>query len=119
MADCCLRPASKQTASHRGPRVKRDDMETVGGRFCRPPAGNTAAIEYRWAEGSSKRVSEIASEFLRQNADVIVTYGSAVTVLKQVTAEIPIVFAVAFDPVRGGLVQSMARPGGNITGMSI
>jgi ABC-type uncharacterized transport system substrate-binding protein len=119
MADCCLRPASKQTASHRGPRVKRDDMETVGGRFCRPPAGNTAAIEYRWAEGSSKRVSEIASEFLRQNVDVIVTYGSAVTVLKQVTAEIPIVFAVAFDPVRGGLVQSMARPGGNITGMSI
>ena len=81
--------------------------------------GDTAAIEYRWAEGSSKRVSEIASEFLRQNVDVIVTYGSAVTVLKQVTAEIPIVFAVAFDPVRGGLVQSMARPGGNITGMSI
>ena len=81
--------------------------------------GDTAAVEYRWAEGSSKRVSEIASEFLRQNVDVIVTYGSAVTVLKQVTAEIPIVFAVAFDPVRGGLVQSMARPGGNITGMSI
>ena len=81
--------------------------------------GDTAAIEYRWAEGSSKRDSEIASEFLRQNVDVIVTYGSAVTVLKQVAAEIPIVFAVAFDPVRGGLVQSMARPGGNITGMSI
>ena len=81
--------------------------------------GDTAAIEYRWTERSSKRVSEIASEFLRQNVDVIVTYGSAVTVLKQVAAEIPIVFAVAFDPVRGGLVQSMARPGGNITGMSI
>ena len=81
--------------------------------------GDTAAIEYRWTERSSKRVSEIASEFLRQNVDVIVTYGSAVTVLKQVTAEIPIVFAVAFDPVRGGLVQSMVRPGGNITGMSI
>jgi putative ABC transport system substrate-binding protein len=81
--------------------------------------GDTVAIEYRWAEGSSKRVSEIAAEFLRQNVDVIVTYGSAVTVLKQVATTIPIVFAVAFDPVRGGLVESLVRPGGNVTGMSI
>jgi hypothetical protein len=58
--------------------------------------GDTAAIEYRWTEGSSKRVSEIASEFLRQNVDVIVTYGSAVTVLKQVAAEIPIASGSTF-----------------------
>jgi putative tryptophan/tyrosine transport system substrate-binding protein len=81
--------------------------------------GETIAIEYRWAEGSSERISEVAAEFLRQNVDVIVTYGSAVKTLKQATTTIPIVFAVAFDPVRGGLVQSLAKPGGNITGMSI
>jgi putative ABC transport system substrate-binding protein len=81
--------------------------------------GENIAIEYRWAEGMSRRVSEIAAEFLRQNVDVIVTYGSAVPILKQATTTIPIVFAVAFDPVREGLVQSLAHPGGNITGMSI
>ncbi len=73
--------------------------------------GENIAIEYRWAEGKSRRVSEIAAEFLRQDVDVIVTYGSAVTILKQATTTIPIVFAVAFDPVRDGLVQSLARPG--------
>jgi putative tryptophan/tyrosine transport system substrate-binding protein len=82
-------------------------------------AGDNVAIEYRWAEGSSERVSEIAAAFVRQNVDIIVTYGSAVTVLKQVTTAIPIVFAVAFDPVRSGLVASLAHPGGNVTGMSI
>ena len=81
--------------------------------------GDNIAIEYRWAEGSSKRVSEIAAEFLRLNVDAIVTYGSAVTVLKQVTTDIPIVFAVAFDPVRSGLVPSLAHPGGNVTGIAI
>src|SRR6516164_5162869 len=79
----------------------------------------TIAIDYRWAEGSSQRVSEVAAEFLRQNVDVIVSYGSAVTTLKQATTTIPIVFAVAFDPVRSGLVQSLANPGGNVTGISI
>ena len=81
--------------------------------------GETVAIQYRWAQGSSERVSEVAAEFLRQNVDVIVSYGNAVTTLKQATTTIPIVFAVAFDPVRGGLVQSLAKPGGNVTGMSI
>ncbi len=56
---------------------------------------------------------------MRQDVDVIVTYGSAVTILKQSTTTIPIVFAVAFDPVRSGLVHSLAKPGGNVTGMSI
>ena len=81
--------------------------------------GENIAIEYRWAEGMSRRVSEIAAEFLRQDIDVIVTYGTAVPILKQATTTIPIVFAVAFDPVRDGLVQSLAHPGGNVTGMSI
>ena len=81
--------------------------------------GEDIAIEYRWAEGRSRRVSEIAAEFLRQDVDVIVTYGSAVTILKQATTTIPIVFAVAFDPVRDGLVESLAHPGGNVTGISV
>jgi putative tryptophan/tyrosine transport system substrate-binding protein len=81
--------------------------------------GENIAIEYRWAEGRSRRVSEIAAEFLRQDVDVIVTYGSAVPILKQATTTIPLVFAVAFDPVRDGLVQSLDYPGGNVTGMSI
>jgi putative tryptophan/tyrosine transport system substrate-binding protein len=81
--------------------------------------GENIAIEYRWAEGMSRRVSEIAAEFLRQDVDVILTYGSAVPILKQATMTIPIVFAVAFDPVRDGLVQSLAHPGGNVTGISI
>jgi putative tryptophan/tyrosine transport system substrate-binding protein len=82
-------------------------------------AGDNLAIEYRWADGRSQRVSDIAAEFMRQHVDVIVTYGSAVTILKQATTTIPIVFAVAFDPVRSGLVHSLAKPGGNVTGMSI
>src|SRR6516162_7598127 len=81
--------------------------------------GENIAIEYRWAEGRSWRVSEIADEFLRQDVDVIVTYGSAVPILKQATTTIPIVFAVSFDPVRDGLVQSLARPGGHVTGLSV
>src|SRR5262249_7136105 len=81
--------------------------------------GETVAIEYRWGEGSSERISEVAAEFLRQNVDVILSYGSAVPTLKQATTTIPIVFAVAYHPVRDGLVQSLARPGGNVTGQSI
>ena len=81
--------------------------------------GDTTAIEYRWAAGRSDRVSEIAAEFERRKVDVIVTYGGAVTILRQTITSIPIVFAVAFDPVRGGLVQSLARPAGNVTGVSI
>jgi putative ABC transport system substrate-binding protein len=81
--------------------------------------GDTVAIEYRWTEGSAVRVSEIGADFLRQNVAVIVTYGGAVAVLKQATTVTPVVFAVAVDAARSGLVESVARPGGNVTGMSI
>ena len=73
--------------------------------------GHTIAIEYRWTEGSAARVSEIGADFLRQNVSVIVTYGGAVAVLKQATTVTPIVFAVAVDPVRGGLVASFGAAG--------
>jgi putative ABC transport system substrate-binding protein len=81
--------------------------------------GRTIAIEYRWSEGRPERYAEIAAEFVRLKVDIIVTVGSAVPTLKQATADIPIVFAVAIDPVGNGLVASLARPGGNVTGLSI
>jgi ABC-type uncharacterized transport system substrate-binding protein len=81
--------------------------------------GRTIAIEYRWAEGRSERYPEIAAEFVRRKVDVIVTVGSAVAAAKQATSVIPIVFAVANDPLGTGLVASLSRPGGNVTGLSV
>ena len=81
--------------------------------------GKTIAIEYRWSQGRSERYADIAAEFVRLKVDVIVTVGSAVPIVRQATAVIPIVFAVGIDPVGSGLVASLARPGGNVTGLSI
>jgi putative tryptophan/tyrosine transport system substrate-binding protein len=81
--------------------------------------GRTIATEYRWSEGHPERVAEIAAEFTRQKVDVIVTYGGAVTTLKRATATIPIVFAIALDPIGSGLVANLSRPGGNVTGLSL
>src|SRR5215472_6142320 len=76
-------------------------------------------IEYRWSEGRTERYAEIAAEFVRLKVDVIVTVGSAVPTVRQATSVIPIVFAVAIDPVGNGLVASLAKPGGNVTGLSL
>jgi putative ABC transport system substrate-binding protein len=81
--------------------------------------GRTIAIEYRYSEGRPERVTEVAAEFVRQEVDAIVTYGGAVAILKQATQTIPIVFAIAGDPVRGGLVPNLSHPGGNVTGTSV
>ena len=81
--------------------------------------GRTVAIEYRWAEGRTERFTEIATEFVRLKVDVIVTAGAGAAAAKQVTSLIPIVFEVAADPIGGGLVASLARPGGNVTGLSV
>ena len=81
--------------------------------------GRSIAIEYRWAEGRSERYSQIAAEFVRRKVDVIVTVGSAVAAAKQATSIIPIVFAIANDPLSTGLVASLSRPGGNATGLSV
>ena len=81
--------------------------------------GRTIAIEYRWAEGRSERFAKIAADFVRLKVDVIVTAGPAIPTLKQATTDIPIVFAIAPDPLGSGLVASLARPGGNVTGLSI
>jgi putative tryptophan/tyrosine transport system substrate-binding protein len=79
----------------------------------------TVAIDYRWAEGRGERFAEIAAEFVRLKVDVIVTAGTdAVIAVKRATSVIPIVFGTAGDPVANGLVESLARPGGNVTGLS-
>jgi putative tryptophan/tyrosine transport system substrate-binding protein len=81
--------------------------------------GRTITIEYRWAEGREERFAEIAAELVRLKADVIVTSGTqAVMASKNATSVIPIVFATAGDPVGSGLVGSLARPAGNVTGLA-
>jgi putative ABC transport system substrate-binding protein len=81
--------------------------------------GRTVAIEYRWAEGRPERYTEIAAEFVRRKVDVIVTAGTPATAAaKQATLAIPIVFVGAGDPVGTGLVATLARPAGNVTGLS-
>jgi ABC-type uncharacterized transport system substrate-binding protein len=81
--------------------------------------GRTIAIEYRWSEGRPEHNVEIAAEFVRLKVDVIVTNNFALPTLMQATEVIPIVFPLGTDPVGGGLVASLARPGGNITGLSM
>jgi putative tryptophan/tyrosine transport system substrate-binding protein len=80
--------------------------------------GRTIAIEYRWAEGRNRSFAEVAAEFVRLKVDVIVTSGAAALAVKQATSAIPIVFAAGADPLGTGLVASLARPGGNVTGLS-
>src|SRR6516165_11531443 len=82
--------------------------------------GRNLAIEYRWAEGRNERYAEIAAEFVWLKVDVIITVATPPTLAaKQATAVIPVVFAAVADPVGTGLVASLARPGGNVTGLSI
>jgi putative tryptophan/tyrosine transport system substrate-binding protein len=81
--------------------------------------GRTVAIEYRWGEGRTERFAEIAAEFVRLKVDVILAGGTeAAVAAKQATSMIPIVFPSAGDPVGSRLVDSLARPGGNVTGLS-
>jgi putative ABC transport system substrate-binding protein len=81
--------------------------------------GRNVAIEYRWAEGRAHRYAEFAAEFVRLKVNVIVTSGTGPAIAaKKATSEIPIVFAAAGDPVGTGLVDSLSRPGANVTGLS-
>jgi putative ABC transport system substrate-binding protein len=80
--------------------------------------GQTVEIQYRWGEGRTERFTELAIELVRLKVDVIVTLGSAIPAAKQATSVIPIVFAIGSDPVGSGMVASLARPGGNVTGLS-
>jgi putative ABC transport system substrate-binding protein len=83
--------------------------------------GQNVRIEYRWAEGHYERLPALAAELVARNVDVIVNEGGAPSVLaaKNATSKIPIVFHTGNDPVAEGLVASLARPGGNLTGVSL
>jgi putative ABC transport system substrate-binding protein len=81
--------------------------------------GRTIAIQYRWAEGRNERFGALAAELVGLKVDVIVTSGAAVDAVKQATTTIPVVFAIGADPVGSGHAASLARPGGNVTGLSL
>jgi putative tryptophan/tyrosine transport system substrate-binding protein len=81
--------------------------------------GRTVGIEYRWSEGRPERIAEIAAEFVRRNVDIVVTNDSSAPTIKQATSVIPIVFVLGNDPIGTGLVTNLARPGGNVTGLSV
>jgi putative ABC transport system substrate-binding protein len=81
--------------------------------------GRNIVIEYRWADGREERFAEIAAEFVRLKVGVIVTWGTASTIAaKQTTFLVPIVAAAMGDPLGSGIASSLARPGGNVTGLS-
>ena len=82
--------------------------------------GNNVVIAYRWAEARAASYAEIAAEFVQLNVDVIVSSGAAaVAAAKRATSTIPVVFSVVNDPLGTGVVSSLARPGGNVTGLSL
>jgi len=82
--------------------------------------GRTITIEYRWADGQGERLAEIAAEFARLKVDIIVTGGTPPALAaKQAMPDVPIVAATMGDPLSAGLVASLARPGGNVTGLSV
>jgi putative tryptophan/tyrosine transport system substrate-binding protein len=81
--------------------------------------GRNLSIEIRWAEGRSERYDAIAAEFVQMGVDVIVTGGSAVLAARRATSAIPIVFAIGSEPVGSGMVSALARPDGNVTGLSL
>jgi len=80
--------------------------------------GRTVAFAYRWSDGNNDRLEQLATDLARIKPDVIVTTGTGVLALKKAAPAIPVVFAIGRDPVADGLVQSLARPGGLVTGLS-
>jgi putative ABC transport system substrate-binding protein len=117
-------PAKLPIIGYLGPSTRSVDVHRLGALVQRLRElgwieGRTIVIDYRWAEGRNEHLAEVTAEFVRLKVDVIVTAGTAAVVTaKQATSVIPIVFAVAGDPVGTGLVASLARPGGNVTGLS-
>lgn len=81
--------------------------------------GRNVTIEYRWAAGDNQRMTEFAAEFVQRKVDVIVSSANGVNIASKATSSIPIVFAAFNDPIASGLVKSLSRPGGNVTGLTV
>lgn len=81
--------------------------------------GRNVTIEYRWAAGDNQRMTEFAGEFVQRKVDVIVSSANGVNIASKATSSIPIVFAAFNDPIASGLVKSLSRPGGNVTGLTV
>jgi putative tryptophan/tyrosine transport system substrate-binding protein len=108
-----LNPTSIETGADRLRGLQRGLKETGY------VAGENVAIEFRWSEGQNDRLPGLAAELVRRQVSVIAAFSPAAALAaKAATASIPIVFAVSEDPVRLGLVASLARPGGNATGIN-
>ena len=115
-AEACHRIAGLRH-SGRAERVDRRVLQRL--RELGWSEGRNLTIEYRWGEGRTERFSEIAAEFVQRKVTIILTHNTPPTLAaKQATSSIPIVFATAGDPIGAGIVASLARPGGNITGLS-
>ena len=118
-------PVKLPTIGYLGPNSRLLDGQRLGAFVQRLRElgwieGRTIAIEYRFAEGRNDHLAETVAEFVQRKVDVIVTSATPPTVAaKQATSVIPIVFAAVGDPVGTGLVASLARPGGNVTGLSL
>src|SRR6202030_887872 len=125
VAVCAEQPVKLATIGYMGPNTPSVDSYRLPAFVKRLSElgwieGRTVAIEYRWAEGRSEHLAEIAAEFVQRKGDVIVTAGPPPTAAaEEATSTIPIVFAAVGDPVGTGMVASLARPGGNVTGMSL
>jgi putative tryptophan/tyrosine transport system substrate-binding protein len=108
------------SAASSSPMAARDEAFRQGLRALGYVVGQNITIEYRWADGKNERLPGFAAELVNLKLDVIVTHGMAATrAAQQASTTIPIVIAAADDPLAAGLVASLARPGGNITGLSI
>jgi putative ABC transport system substrate-binding protein len=100
--------------------VARIDAFKQGLRELGYVEGPNLAIEYRWAEGREDRLSALAADLVRLRVDIIVTQGTVATlVARRAKPTMPIVFAVAGDPVAAGLVASLTRPAGTVTGLAV
>lgn len=112
-----LAPLSRSTPSH--PDVYYDAF-VHGMRELGHVEGRNLVIEWRFADGNFERLPGLAAELVRMKVEVIATHSTpAIRALQRATSTVPIVFAVAIDPVGSGFAASLARPGGNITGLSV